>query len=84
MSQDGHTPLHRASWKGHATVVGQLLAVGADTKAKDTVSGEQGMRVSDRAGSRRHTQHVRASFCLVAVCSAFVSVAGAGMHLVNI
>ena len=41
-AQDGLKPLHKASWKGHATVVEQLLAAGADKEAKDPVSGERG------------------------------------------
>ena len=40
--QDGHTPLHLAAMKGPASVVEQLLAAGADTEAKDSVSGELG------------------------------------------
>ena len=40
--QKGETPLHRASRKGHAAVVEQLLAAGADTEAKDVVSKERG------------------------------------------
>ena len=39
--QDGDTPLHIAALKGHATVVEQLLAAGADMEAKDVVSGER-------------------------------------------
>ena len=39
-AQNGYTPLHLAAVKGHAAVVEQLLAAGADTEAKDVVSGE--------------------------------------------
>ena len=59
--QDGYTPLHFAAFKGHETVVKQLLAAGADTEAKDQVSGERRMRNADRAGSRGDTRRVGAS-----------------------
>jgi hypothetical protein len=36
--QDGHTPLHRASFYGSLEVVEALLAKGADLEAKDNVS----------------------------------------------
>ena len=32
---DGLTPLHKAAWNGHLTVVTALVAAGADTAAKD-------------------------------------------------
>ena len=40
--QDGDTPLLLASCEGHAMVVEQLLAAGADTEASDLVSEERG------------------------------------------
>ena len=43
-AQSGCTPLHLAvmcAKKGHASVVEQLLVAGADTEAKDVVSGER-------------------------------------------
>ena len=57
-AQDWNTPLIRASWHGHATVVEQLLAAGADMEAKDLVSGERGMRDADSAGSRADTRRL--------------------------
>jgi ankyrin repeat protein len=35
--QDGITALHKASMQGHASVLGMLLAAGADSEARDTV-----------------------------------------------
>jgi ankyrin repeat protein len=35
--QDGWAPLHRAAFKGHASVVALLLAAKADPKAEDKV-----------------------------------------------
>ena len=40
--QSGRTPLHRAAVFGHAAVVEQLLAAGAETEAKDDVRREGG------------------------------------------
>ena len=37
--QYGRTPLHEAAGRGHAAVVGQLLAAGAAVDAKDEVWG---------------------------------------------
>ena len=37
-SQDGSTPLHHASKKGHDTVAQALIAAGADVHAADTAS----------------------------------------------
>ena len=44
--QVGDTPLHRASWFGHAVVVEQLLAAGAVTDAQGPVrqAGDAGCR----------------------------------------
>jgi hypothetical protein len=42
--QNGWTPLYNASSKGHAGVVGALLAKGADVEAKDNVSMAQRRR----------------------------------------
>jgi len=38
--QYGETPLYRAALEGHAAVVVQLLAAGAETEAKDMVRGQ--------------------------------------------
>ncbi len=38
MLQDEWTPLHAASYNGHAEVVGALLTKGADAEAKTNVS----------------------------------------------
>jgi len=40
--QAGYTPLLNAALRGHASVVEQLLAAGANTEAKDPVSWERG------------------------------------------
>ena len=67
--QYGHTPLHRAAMNGHAAMVEQLLAAGADVEMKDAVSGERGMRDADRAGLGGDTRRVLAS--LFSCCSLF-------------
>ena len=41
--QNGYTPLLLASGHGHAAVVEQLLAAGADIEASDSVSGKRGV-----------------------------------------
>ena len=53
--QSGQTPLHRAAYSGHAAVVEQLLAVGADVEAKDEVRGEGGTET--RIGRGRGAPH---------------------------
>ena len=45
--QDGQTPLHDATSKGHTAVLEQLLAAGAAVDAKDKVRRELG---ADRGG----------------------------------
>jgi ankyrin repeat protein len=42
--QDGTTPLHVASIKGHAEAVKALLAAGADVEVREKVSMPQGRR----------------------------------------
>ena len=50
--QRGRTPLHLAAEKGHAAVVGALLADGADKEAKEKVRGRvQGESGWVRCGS---------------------------------
>ena len=54
--QNGFTPLHKAAWKGHQTVVTALIAAGADVNAKNNVR-RCPLRVAVLpAGCRMHLQ----------------------------
>ena len=55
MPQHGYTPLHLAVSNGHAAVVEKLLAMGANTEAKDKVR-RVGVTDFDSKGSRVNTQ----------------------------
>jgi ankyrin repeat protein len=55
--QNGWTPLYSASYKGHAKVVGALLAKGADMEAKaDVRMTASRMDAPPRAAVHRHAR----------------------------
>jgi ankyrin repeat protein len=60
--QDGRTPLYAAVYKGHAEVVGALLAKGADVEAKADVSMTPSrMDAPPRAAVRNHARETLAA-----------------------
>ena len=59
MPQDEDTPLHLAALRGHAAVVGMLLAAGADKEALNLVSGGGGRKGGRDAGMGASGSHTK-------------------------
>ena len=57
--QDGITALHKASMQGHASVLGMLLAAGADAEARDTVAPEPRNPKPETRNSKPETRNLK-------------------------